>query len=550
MRLENMLWGAAACVLAAPPLFASEVQTPADRADPSVLEKELNDAPSPPRPSRTIVDTDEAPISGSEVTEPVLASAIRVDNAIALPQAAFAGVVGRYAGRTLTAAELRTLAADIAAVARTAGYGLATAWVPAQQVENGILRVRIDEGSIDAVEVSGSGRAAVVPRLQHLADGKPLLMAELERRLLIAGDLPGIRLGKARLVRKNGRNVLVVASELRRVEGVASMDNWGSSTSGPVRTRLSVDVNALLASDDRLSVDAVLTPLQPREFGLVRAAYTASIGTDGTEVSVGGYAARSEAGGALADRDLDGKSTELNVAVRHPIVRSRDASLWAEVSGKTRSSEQSRQNELVRKDRLSTLTASLYGSRRFEGGRLRGHLAFVQGLDVLGATQAGDPLASRADADGTFSKLEFGGEFEHRLGYDFNMFLQVEAQLAGGSLLSSEEMGLGGRWFGRAWDFREFSGDRGIAGSLELRYDWTKPMGPLEAAQLYAYLDGGAVANLDGGTGGGSLASAGLGFRLWLPHAMRGSLQLGIPLAKSANGTGDPRVSATLEKRF
>ena len=82
--------------------------------------------------------------------------AIRVDGATALPPSAFALVVERYAGRTLAPEELRALASDIAATARDAGYGLATAWIPQQRVVNGLLRVRIDEGRIDAIEAEGS----------------------------------------------------------------------------------------------------------------------------------------------------------------------------------------------------------------------------------------------------------------------------------------------------------------------------------------------------------------------------------------------------------
>ena len=552
MRLGKTLLALTACAFAAAPLPAVAEQTPVDRADPSVLEEEADDPRRVPKPGRRIIEAPVAAPGGSAVAEPVLAGAIRIDGARALPQSAFAPVVERYAGRTLSPPDLRALAAEVAGVARAAGFGLATAWIPAQKLENGVLRVRVDEGSIDSVEVTGSGRDAVRARLLPLADGKPLPSAELERRLLVAGDIPGIRLGKARLVRKDGRNVLVVSAVRDRIEGRAAIDNWGSATAGPVRARLSVDLNALLAADDRLSVDAVVTPLQPREFALARAAYTAAIGTAGTEVTVGGYAARSEAGGALADRDLDGKSSEVEAEVRHPLVRSRDASVWAAVAGKLRDSEQTREDALVREDRLATVTATLYGFRRLGEGRLRGRISFVQGIDVLGATAAGDPLASRPDADGTFSKLELWGEFEHRLGYDLSILLQGEAQLAGGPLLSSEEMGLGGRWFGRAWDYREFSGDRGVAGALELRYDWNKPLSLVEAAQLYAYLDGGAVANYRAGTGGGSLASAGLGVRLRLPSRIRASLQLGIPLTEGSNPAEDegPRVSFTVDKRF
>ena len=100
-----------------------------------------------------------------------------------------------------------------------AGFGLATAWIPQQNLVAGILTVHIDEGRIDAIEVEGSDRAAVERRLAPLATGRPLRTAALERRLLLAGDLTGVSLGRARIVRRNGRNILVVAGSVDRVRG-------------------------------------------------------------------------------------------------------------------------------------------------------------------------------------------------------------------------------------------------------------------------------------------------------------------------------------------
>ncbi len=48
---------------------------------------------------------------------------------------------------------------------------------------------------------------------------------------------------------------------------------------------------------------------------------------------------------------------------------------------------------------------TLYGYGDVAGGRLRVSTTLSQGLGVLGATMAGDPLASRADPDGVFTAL-------------------------------------------------------------------------------------------------------------------------------------------------
>lgn len=307
--------------------MARAAQTPVDQADPSIVEEELRqDERARPKLKPTV--TIAKPQAGtSNVGEAVLAGAIRVQGATALPPSAFARTIEPYVGRTLAPADLQALASDVADVARSAGFGLATAWVPQQRIGNGVLTVALDEGRIDGIEIEGNGgivRRALAP----LASGRPIRTAELERQLLLAGDIAGVRVRNARLDRRGGRSILVVTAVQKRIEARAYLDNWGSATIGPVRARLTVDFNGLFSGNDQLTVGGVLTPAQPSEFALVRAAYTIPVGTAGTEASFGGYFAKSQPGAALSGRDIAGRSVEVDASIRHPFVRSRAGSIW------------------------------------------------------------------------------------------------------------------------------------------------------------------------------------------------------------------------------
>lgn len=544
---------AAAVLLAPVGAYATGVQDPVDQADPSVASEELG-TPERPAPANgeTAVPAAPARSGAAAPAESIVAGAIRVEGATELPPAVFAAAIEPYLGRPLSPEDLRALARDVAGAARNAGFGLATAWVPRQSLAAGILRVTLDEGRIDAVEVAGAARAAVEARLAPLATGRPLRTAELERRLLIAGDLPGVSLGRPRIVRRLGRNFLVVSTGFDRVRGRATIDNSGTSAIGPVRARLTVDLNGLIATGDRLSIGGVVTPLQPREFQFAQAGYSIPVGRNGTEVAVRGYVGHSNAGAELRGRDLHGLSTEVEATVSHPILRTRKASLWGSVTATVRDSALDREGARIRDDRIVSATASLYGVGRVAGGRTRVRLSYVQGMDLLNATARGDPLASRRDAGGPFSTVAFWAQYDRPLGGGFSMELRGEGQLASRPLLASEEMGLGGRQFLRAWDYREMSGDRGAAGSAELRYDLADGLpDPLRRLQLYLYADGGRVANLDGGLGGGALASAGGGVRAWLESGFEASVELGLPLTDGAfDDDPDPRISFSLGSRF
>ena len=544
---------AAAVMLTSAASASSGIQNPIDRADPGVVERELGDPRRDdeqrerPRPQ---LKSDEAPRPAA-VMGSVEATAISIEGATALRPEAFEAATRPFIGRPLDAADLRALAGSIADVARGAGYGLATAWIPQQVVERGVLRVQIEEGRIDGIEISGSAAALVKPVLEPLATGTPIKTAELERRLLLASDLYGVWVGKARLRRVNRQNILVVDTHREPATGRVSLDNWGSATVGPVRLNLGADLHGLLSAEDRLSIGGVITPLEPREYALVRGKYIKGLGANGTEISVGGYAARSRAGGALRDLAFEGESGEGAVAVSQALLRSRAASLWADLELTVRDAEQSRRGIEIRDDRLSVLRASTYLSAKVGGGRARARLALAQGLDIFDATEAVDPLRSRFDGSGIFSKAEFWAHYDRTLGGSLSLQLEAEGQIASRPLLSSEEMGLGGRYFLRGYDYREFAGDKGIAGSVELRFD-LRIGGPVKAAQLYGYADAGAVGNLGQGRGGGSLASAGGGIRALLEPRLEGSLEVGVPLRKGFDEDWDldPRVSFVLTSRF
>lgn len=530
---------------------AAELQTPVDRIDPAVVSDDFRSRePQAPRPATPVISAESqtADIITSDAAFTV--GAVRVEGATMLSPADFAPAIERYLGQPLGEAELRALASDVAAVARDAGFGLATAWIPPQDVVNGILRVRLDEGRIDAVEVEGPGRRIVEPRLTPLADGRPVRTAELERRLLVAGDLAGVSIGQVRLVRRSGRAILTVATDFDRVTGRAMVDNWGSSSVGPVRLRVGAGFNRMILPGDRLTVGGVVTPFQPREYQYVQAGYSLPVGGNGTEVSVRGYFGHTDPGGALRDVDVDGKSYEAAVGLTHPLQRSRTASVWAMLDLTLRDSELDRDGVRLRNDRIVTASAGLYANGELGGGRARVQLSLIQGLDWLDATERGAPLASRRDAGGSFTKLYFWGDYTRSLGGNFGLSLSGEGQLASRPLLSSEEMGLGGQPFLRGYEFRELAGDQGVVGAAELRYDLRALPRPLRDAQLYAFIDAGEVANLDGGFGGGTLVSAGAGVRLWAEHGLEAGLQLGVPLRDVFGERPDPRLSFIVGVRF
>lgn len=541
----------AAALLCASPLHAQD-RDEADRNDPSVIERERELREEPVRQPRPEVQV-SPPRQGIVETprQEVVAGAIRVVGATRVPTAAFAPAIEPFLGRPLDQGDLVRLASAVGDVMRRQGYGLATAWIPAQDMVGGVLAIQVDEGRIGSVRATGPAARLVEQRLGAVVLGRPMLTRELERQLLVVGDIGGLSVSDARLVREGDVNVLSVTTRYDRVHSTIRIDNWGTQSLGPLRASAEVGVNGLIAHGDELSLGLSTTPLDPDQVQFIDARYGVPVGGAGTMVSIGGYLGRTRSVGSETNDMFAGESSMLALEASHPLRRARRGSLWLTGRFQLRDSMLAREGNPLRDDRIVSAAASLYGVRRMAGGRVRARLSLVQGLDMLDATRRGDPLASRDDAGGVFTKLAFWGEYWRRLGGGFSLELAAASQIANRPLLLSEQMGLGGPQFLRAFDYRERSGDQGIAASAELRFDLRNIEQPVDSLQFYVYADGGRVSQLRSGERAADLASAGAGLRFRIARRFDVGAEAGFPIHNDDVFRGDdPRFSFSITTRF
>lgn len=550
IRSNNLLYTAATACLIMPASAGAQVIL--DRADPTITERALPTIGTDDRLQNRTPEFQAAPAATPASDLQVAPQAIIVTGS-ELPPTVFADVILRYVGRELGRADLSALVSDVAAEARRAGYPLATAAIDAQDMAGGVLRVRVDDGRIDAVRVIGATNPFADRLLSRmLATGKPLRRATLERAILLTGDLPGLSVRESRLVRQDGFNILLVTVEQDRSSAYVQLDNRGSEEVGPIRSTILGSVRGLLQPGDEAAVLLSNTAPQLSEFAFFRGRYSMPVGSSGGIVSVAGSYGRSNPGGTLKALDIVGESADAALTFAQPIARSRSASLTASVELRHIRIDQRITSIPLRQDRLDTLTATLDGVTRLAGGTARGQFLFVAGLPLGGVTREGEPLASRADGDARFVTLGFTADWTTKLSPSFTLVVAAAGQIASRPLLATAELGVGGPGFGRAYDYAERTGDEGVLGSAEVRLDTGRlAPGVIERSHLYGFVDGGTVSNRGRGSGGGSLASTGAGMRLGIGR-MDGSAEIALPLNADRLDTGDrrPRISLRIARSF
>lgn len=538
-------------VFAALPTAQLAAQDTLDQVDPARIEREVREPRTKGSPIRPTIHRAAArPATAIEGEYRI--NAVILDGLSALALADFADIIEEHSGRVLSGSELAGLSNALAARARDEGYVFATAVIVPQSLQMGVVRVAMDEGAIDEVRLDGDGDPAVAAMLQPLADGRPVTLSRLERQLLLADDLGGVRIRSSRFVRDGARGILEVTARREDATGRVELTNDGSKPVGPLRARIDADFNGLISPFDEVDLTFSTNPVQPDELQFASARYTITFGPDGTELAVYGSYSATRPGAFLADRDIFGRSTRIGARLSHPVLRSRSASLWVEAALEYRELRQERFDALARRDRIPVARLGLFGIRDWDEGRLRGRITVSQGIAALGATPAGDPLATRLDAQPDFTTVSAWAELDQSLGGGLSIALAGRGQISSEPLLIAEDIGLGGPRFLRGYNFSERTGDEGVMGYGEVRYAWRDALGLFRRMQLYGYADGGVVGNLEGGRGSGSLASAGGGVRTDVTRDLDLDIELAIPLTGPRLDSNEetPRLNISVSQSF
>ena len=172
-------------------------------------------------------------------------------------RALYEGLVGRRV--PLTA--VYDLAHRITAKYGNDGYVLSRAIVPPQQLNpNGsIIKIEVIEGYIDRVEwpaTLSQYRDFFSYYGAAITSQRPINIRTLERYLLLAGDLPGLKFATRLKAseRRKGASTLIVEVARKWVDAIARVDNRGTPYRGPAEYLASTTLNNWARGHEALSL--------------------------------------------------------------------------------------------------------------------------------------------------------------------------------------------------------------------------------------------------------------------------------------------------------
>jgi hemolysin activation/secretion protein len=517
------------------------------------------------RPGRDIITVPESePGTGAGSDEKVfILQDVVLDGGSIYPTEELAPYAAAYIGQQVSFADLNSIARAITLHYRTDGYVLTQVVLPPQEIEDGVVHLQAVEGRITNVVIDGEYRewTGLIDKMANrITAGGTANTGDIERYLLLIDDLPGIRArGVIQPSDQPGGGTLVINVEQELLEGSISLDNRGSRFVGPYRGILVGAVNSWLGMHDRTTLRGIMTGFegQTRELRFADMMQEFQIGSNGLRIRARGAVTETEPGGAVRPLRVQGESWAAEIQALYPLIRRRNFNINLLAGFKALESSSDLLGIEIANDRVR----HFWGRAEVDftdpiGGVTLVKAEMAQGAEILNQTDNG---IGRSRANGEHKFTRFNGSLTRvqDLSHGISAKAQASGQYAVDPLLASEEFGVGGAVFGRAYDGAGIVGDSGIAGAFELRYSGPVPPKIIQSYQFYGFADIGTVYNRNRVAGErrqASIASAGGGVRFNLTGDISGTLEAAVPLGPDVASQGDHgnnvRVFFSILKRF
>ena len=561
---------ALASLSAAAPLLAQTAPSNANAG--RALESATPPQPQELKKDAKILPSTDAPRAAANSDGPTLmVKGFQLAGNTIFPTSELLALVQPWVGKEAGTDQLLDAAEAIKNRYKDAGFFLTQVFVPAQDVPNGIVTLRVLEARIGQTQAEVTTKrvspAIVDGYMRLLPKGSAVTEQGVERPLLLLNDLPGVKVTSVlRPGAETGEADLLVkvVDEGRSFGGDAYVDNAGNSSTGEVRVGADLVANGLLGQGESWSLGGLVS--EHDGVDLVRAGVTAPVGPYGTKATLSVTDLSYKVLGAkFAQIAADGDAVVGSLVVQHPVVRSRNFNLFAVVGADAKSLDD-RTSHGQNHDKRDLFIGHLGVTGDFRDEMFGGSLnSFTLTLDAGdNKIRTASELAQDVDPAGGHKT---SGAFEH-VDADYqrlqaitdttSVLLSMRGQLAFQNLDTSEKSSLGGPRGVRAFAVGDGVGDDLFQGTLELRQrvpSWTLLNAPFV---LSGFIDGGRFKNWHDPLHTDTMNERTLGgYGVGLNLTRRDDFQLRLDVASRINKSGlagsdnsKTRAWASLQKWF
>jgi hemolysin activation/secretion protein len=377
-----------------------------------------------------------------------------LDGAAILSQRAQKQLLKPYLNTPITFADIDLLIKDITNNYIKRGYITTRVYLKPQNITHGNLQITVVESAVESLKITENAKPRTgAPNAIPNLNGKKLNIRDLEQgidqinRLSAYNATINITPGS-----EDGKSAIMIETQkYKRWGASASLDNYGSKTTGKNETEFNTNFDDLLGIYDAISFNykSSLTTDQHQKH---LQTFTTQAG-----VPFGYWSARymgsamkylSTTNGRVMPIHLSGTCTTNRLEIERILYRDNVSKIGAALALSKRDSRNYSEGLLLAPSTniVTILDAKLFQTRRLFQGRLNTSLTYSKGLTILGATRDTSIRLQNNGPRAQFRKLKLDCSFTQPLQFNKNILmwnLQASYQYAPHALFSDDKLSIG-----------------------------------------------------------------------------------------------------------
>jgi hemolysin activation/secretion protein len=429
------------------------------------------------------------------------------------------------------------------------GYFLARAYPPPQEISNGVLTIRVMEGTLGNLRIEGNHAysEAFIRRYFHSMENRPLNYGKFQRALLLLNENSDLVAGA---IFEKGKEVgtadlIIRVHDKRPIHLYLNENNYGRKLTTKARFGGRLDWGNVLGYGDTLSIAEVVGfPVNALYFTDIK--YKVPINANGTFVEMAYLYSKFKIE-EFTSLHLKGRSDIGTLKVTHAALRDRSLSVDCFGSFDYKAIQNYTLGNLSSYDKIREVTlGTLVDHYNPKQGRDYFMARFAFGIPrFIGGLKSVDSSGSRPGGGGRFIKLNVDYDRLQHVKKEAFLYLHASGQWCPYKLTLPEQIYIGGSDTVRGFPLASALGDSGYYCNVEARIPppfiadqrfFVAKKKWKEIVQVVGFLDQGGTFFNDGPNT--FLWGAGFGVRFKGPMSLSLSLDVGFPLNHKDLSTG------------
>ena len=491
----------------------------------------------------------EKPVGEVSDVKNIAVTRFEVDPSAVLSAAEIEGVLAPYRGTTISLKDLFAAIASLNQLYEVKGAKTSRAILPAQDVKDGVVKIRLVEARLGGITLSGEKwlkKSFVMNRI-HQQPGDLLSVDQIEQDLVRFNSLYAakLRANLAAGAEAGKTDVALEMAEPDRYTLTTYLDNSGSYATGPGRGVAIIGVNGLTGYGDNVQVTVGGTE-GSRSYGID---YSLPVTRDDLLLDVSySHGTIDVVNGSFAPLDISGRSHDLTVGLTQPFAVSLNRQFAAYGRVSSRNSLTQFSGITQQEQDLTVIATGLTAEAHYDDVSWTVDTSLNFGAETLGG-------------EASFTYYRFNAARIDSLSKRFQLVTRLGAQYSfDDELPSGEQFQTGGLFSVRGYSEALLTGRNGYTVSAELRTLVYSPppeqsAGIRPQVQVMTFVDHGAAFPYGFSQGTNNdyyLTSAGTGLMLDFGSRVSGRVALAWGLDNNPAETRDihPAVLAGLKVSF